>query len=234
VADETRGSSGRPAKRGKGPKQRSAGGDKPGLRFTAGDGPRLRAERSDGVENRQRILAAATVAVAREGLKVPLASVASAAGVGIGTLYRHFPNREALLAGLVAQSLRLVVDAIRTAAREADTAIEAVRGYFTRMIERRDQLILPLRGGPVVAGPEAIELREQVRQELEEILRRGVEDGTIREGMTSFDLILMATMVAQPLPLIADWDRVARRTAEVYLAGLSPQDGRHLTDDGLL
>jgi AcrR family transcriptional regulator len=59
-------------------------------------------------------------------LKVPLATVASAAGVGI--LYQHFPSRAALLDGLVVQSLRLVVDDIRAAAGDADTAIEAVRG----------------------------------------------------------------------------------------------------------
>jgi AcrR family transcriptional regulator len=90
---------------------------------------RQRAERSDGLENRQRILAAATIAVARDGVKVPLAAIASEAGVGIGTLYRHFPSRASLLEGLVVQSLRLVVDAVKTAAEEADTAIEAVRGY---------------------------------------------------------------------------------------------------------
>jgi AcrR family transcriptional regulator len=151
--------------------------------------PRLRAERSDGVENRQRILAAGTAAVIRDGLKVPLATVASAAGVGIGTLYRHFPSRAALLDGLVVQSLRLVVDDIRAAAGEADTAIEAVRGYFYHMIERRDQLILPLRGGPVVASAEAAGLREEVGRELGDILRRGLVDGTVRAGLTPLDLI---------------------------------------------
>ena len=185
---------------------------------------RLRAERSDGVENRQRILAAATAAVIRDGLKVPLTTVASAAGVGIGTLYRHFPSRAALLDGLVVQSLLLVVDAIRAAAGEADTAIEAVRGYFYRMIERRDRLILPLRGGPVVASVEAAALREEVHRALEDLLRRGSEDGTVRAGIAPLDLIVMATMVAQPLPHVADWDRVARRAADVYLAGMSPRN----------
>lgn len=194
---------------------------------------RLRAERSDGLENRRRILAAATVVVARDGLQVPLATVASEAGVGIGTLYRHFPNRDALLTGLVVRSLHLVVEALHTAAGEAETAIAAVRGYFARVVEHRDQLILPLRGGPAVVSAEAIELRTQVHRALEEILHRGIEDGTIRAGVTPLDLILMATMVAQPLPRITDWERAARRTADIYLAGLSPQDGLHLTDDGL-
>ena len=184
---------------------------------------RLRAERSDGLENRQRILTVATVVVARDGLQVPLATVAAEAGVGIGTLYRHFPNRAALLDGLVTRSLRVVVDALRDAADDDATALDAVRGYFYRMIEHRDQLILPLRGGPAVASAEAAGLRDTVRRELEDILRRGVEDGTIRTGLTPLDLILMATMLAQPLPNIADWNLVARRVADVYLAGMSPR-----------
>ncbi|WP_328348285.1 TetR/AcrR family transcriptional regulator [Micromonospora sp. NBC_00421] len=184
---------------------------------------RLRAERSDGVENRQRILAVATVVVARDGLQVPLATVAAEAEVGIGTLYRHFPNRAALLDGLVIRSLRVVLEAIRDAVGDAATALDAVRGYFYRVIEHRDQLILPLRGGPAVVSAEAAGLREDVRRELEDILRRGVADGTIQSGLTPLDLILMATMLAQPLPNITDWDLVARRTADVYLAGMPPR-----------
>jgi AcrR family transcriptional regulator len=149
--------------------------------------------------------------------------VAAEAGVGIGTLYRHFPNRAALLDGLVTRSLRVVVEAIRDATADAATALDAVRGYFYRMIDHRDQLILPLRGGPAVASAEAAELREEVRGELEDILRRGVTDGTIRTGLAPLDLILMATMLAQPLPSIADWTLAARRVADVYLAGMSPR-----------
>jgi AcrR family transcriptional regulator len=173
------------------------------------------------LENRQRILTAATAMVARDGLQVPLAAVAAEAGVGIGTLYRHFPNRAALLNGLVAQSLRLVVDAVQDAAAEAPTAIEAVRGYFLRMIEHRDQLILPLRGGPPVTGTEATELRTEIHRGLGTILARGAEDGTIRAEVTTLDLILMATMLAQPLPGITDWDTYAGRAADLYLAGLA-------------
>jgi AcrR family transcriptional regulator len=195
--------------------------------------PRLRAPRTDGLENRQRILAAATMIVVRDGLQVPLAAVAAEAGVGIGTLYRHFPNRAALLDGLVVRSLQLVLAAVRDATTEAATAIDAVRGYFLRVIERRDQLVLPLRGGPAVTSAEATGLRDEVRRALDGILARGGVDGTIRAGVTSLDLILMATMVSQPLPGIADWDRSARRAAGVYLAGLAPYDGRRMTDDGI-
>ena len=58
---------------------------------------RHRALRSDAAANRDRLLAAATVAVKRDGEKVPMATVAAQAGVGVGTVYGHYPTREALV-----------------------------------------------------------------------------------------------------------------------------------------
>ena len=56
----------------------------------------LRSLRSDAAANRERILAAATIAVRRDGERVPMATIADEAGVGVGTLYRHYPTRSAL------------------------------------------------------------------------------------------------------------------------------------------
>ena len=56
--------------------------------------------RSDALANRERVLAAAVTAVLREGCQVPMATIAAAAGVGIGTLYRCYPTCEALLEAL--------------------------------------------------------------------------------------------------------------------------------------
>ena len=72
---------------------------------------RRRGLRSDAAANRDRLLAAATVAVRRDGEKVPMATVAARAGVGVGTLYRHYPTREALLSALATQSYELVLSA---------------------------------------------------------------------------------------------------------------------------
>src|SRR5580692_3011687 len=60
-----------------------------------GDAPRVM--RTDAVKNRQRILDAAEEVFAAEGVAVPIDVVAERAGLGVGTLYRHFPNKEALL-----------------------------------------------------------------------------------------------------------------------------------------
>ena len=72
--------------------------------------------RSDAAANRERILAAATIAVRREGERVPMATIAEEAGVGIGTLYRHYPTRSALLVALTLRSFDLVLQHARAAA----------------------------------------------------------------------------------------------------------------------
>ena len=85
--------------------------------------------RSDAAANRERILAAATIAVRRDGEKVPMATIADEAGVGIGTLYRHYPTRPALLAALTIRSFHLVLEHARAAAlsdEPAPTALDPV------------------------------------------------------------------------------------------------------------
>ena len=68
-----------------------------------------RRPRSDAAANRERILAAAAIAVRRDGERVPMARIADEAGVGIGTLYHHYPTRSALLAALTLRSFNLVL-----------------------------------------------------------------------------------------------------------------------------
>ena len=111
------------------------------------DGPRLR---SDAAANRERILAAATIAVSRDGETVPMATIADEAGVGIGTLYRHYPTRPALLSALTFRSFQLVLRHARAAALSDAPAPEAVEQFFEHTITARDELILPMHGGPVI------------------------------------------------------------------------------------
>src|SRR5450432_2737660 len=108
-----------------------------------------RALRSDAAANRERVLAAAAVAVRRDGERVPMATIADEAGVGIGTVYRHFPTRAALLAALSQRAFRLVLDHARTAADADGPAADAIARFFAQTIAARDDLVLPLHGGPV-------------------------------------------------------------------------------------
>ena len=180
--------------------------------------------RSDAAANRERILAAATIAVRRDGDRVPMATIADEAGVGIGTLYRHYPTRPALLAALTLRSFQLVLQHARAAALSDEPAPAALEQFFERTIAARSQLILPLHGGPVIHDDQIVALRTEIRNLLEQVLARGRRDRTIRPDAAPIDIIITGAMLAQPLPNTADWDQLARRQARIFVAGLAPTD----------
>ena len=99
--------------------------------------------RSDAAANRERILAAATIAVRRDGERVPMATIADEAGVGIGTLYRHYPTRPTLLTALTLRSFQLVLQHARAAALSDEPAPAALEQFFERTIAARDELDPP-------------------------------------------------------------------------------------------
>jgi AcrR family transcriptional regulator len=173
-----------------------------------------RPQRSDAAANRERVLAAAAIAIKHEGEKVPMATIAAEAGVGIGTLYRHYPTRPALLAALAQRSYHLVLDHARAAADSDEPAAGAIARFFEQTIAARDDLVLPLHGGPVDLDEHTIALRTKISDLLDQVLARGRRDGTI-------DVIITGAMLAQPLSHTADWDALARRQAAIYVAGLA-------------
>jgi AcrR family transcriptional regulator len=180
--------------------------------------PRLR---SDAAANRERILAAATIAVRRDGEKVPMATIAAEAGVGIGTVYRHYPTRPALLTALTLRSFHLVLEHARAAAISDEPASTALTQFLEQTIAAREEFVLPLHGGPLINDDQIAALQREIRNLLEQILARGRRDQTIRPDAAPIDVILAGAMLAQPLPHAADWDRLARRQARIFIAGLT-------------
>ena len=195
--------------------------------------PRVtRALRSDAAANRDRILDAAAVAVMRDGEKVPMATIADEARVGVGTLYRHYPTRTVLLAALALRSYRLVLHHARAAADSHEPAAAALTRFFDRTIEARNDLILPLHGGPVSLDETTVALRTEISDLLGQVLARGRQDGTVRRDVTAVDIIITGAMLAQPLPHLANWDELARRQARIYVAGLADTTGPALVGQG--
>jgi AcrR family transcriptional regulator len=180
--------------------------------------------RSDAAANRERILAAATIAVRRDGDRVPMATIADEAGVGIGTLYRHYPTRPALLSALTLRSFQLVLQHARAAALSDEPAPATLEQFFERAIAARNELILPLHGGPVIHEEKIVALQTEIRTLLEQVLARGRRDRTIRPDATPVDIIITGAMLAQPLPHPGDWDQLAHRQARIFVAGLAATD----------
>jgi transcriptional regulator SbtR-like protein len=77
-----------------------------------------------------------------------------------------------------------------------------------------------LRGGPLAFNDDIAALRAEVRAVLQTVLDRGVAGGTIRDDITPIDIIIAAALLSQPLPNVDDWDAVATRQIDLFLAGL--------------
>src|SRR5580698_71843 len=179
-----------------------------------------REPRSDAARNHRTLARAATAAVHREGVHVPMATIAAEAGVGVGTLYRHFPSREDLLNFLTHRSFEQVLSNVQAAESDGTTASDALRRFIEAAIVQRNELVLPLHGGSPVTVPETIAVRNQVHRAVQRIIERGRTDGTIRQDVTPRDVVVFGAMLAQPRQSDPGWDATCRRLLATYVNGL--------------
>lgn len=184
--------------------------------------------RSDALANQERVLAAAVTAILREGRKVPMATIAADAGVGIGTLYRRYPSREALLEALTLRAFGLVLECANNAENHDEPGLATLSSFLDCVISHRDQLVLPLHGSPVPVAPETLTARSSVHQAIGRILDRGRRDGTIRADATTQDIIVLGAMLAQLLPNNPDSEHTPQRLKAIFLDGLASSSGSPL------
>ncbi len=184
--------------------------------------PATRQPRKDGLRNRERVLDAAVELVRRDGEKVPMAQIAEHAGVGVGTVYRHFPTREDLLGALVHRSFGIAVNNARTAAAHPGSALEGIRSFFLATLRDREQFVLPLHGAPPVFTPATRKRQGEVRTALRTMLERGKAAGELRADLTPEDLIVATSLLSRPLPGTGHWDRLAHRQIDLMIHGLGP------------
>jgi AcrR family transcriptional regulator len=184
--------------------------------------PATRQPPNDGLRNRERVLDAAVELVRRDGERVPMAQIAEQAGVGVGTVYRHFPTREDLLGALVHRSFGIAVNNARAAAAHPGSALEGIRSFFLATLRDREQFVLPLHGGPPVFTPATRERQADVRTALGTLLERGKAAEEVRADLTPQDLIVAASLLSRPLPGTGDWDRLAHRQIDLMIHGLGP------------
>jgi AcrR family transcriptional regulator len=178
--------------------------------------------RTDAERNRARIIQAATAAFARDGLDVPLEEVADEAGVGIGTLYRRFPNREELIGACFERRLAEYA----TAAEEALAARDGWTG-FTRYVERICAMQAADRGLADVLNrslPNAKVLEAHRSRGYEvsvQLIHRAQAEGSLRADVVAEDLALLFMANAGVIEVTRDAARDAwRRFVAIFLDGL--------------
>lgn len=166
-------------------------------------------------DRRSRLLDAASRVIARDGLDAPVPAIAAEAGVGIGTVYREFPSKEALIAALAVERLRWHSERVAVAL-EAEDAGAALREVLFNAAERqsRDDLV----GLALAAASEDSEVLAEKRRcerATRKLLRAAHEQHAIRPDLTLEDVNLLFPALRGVLAEGKDW----RRTFELLYAG---------------
>jgi AcrR family transcriptional regulator len=172
--------------------------------------------RRDAALNRERVLTAAAEVFHEQGLAAGLEDVARRAGVGVGTVYRRFPDRAALLDALVAELLEVYLRTAQEALTSPDgTGLAAFLRAVGEVQATPQGCVLRLWSSPASAG-----LHDQLHATMEALVVDAQAHGTCRDDVTFDDVvgILVATRGVRESPKSADW----RRHLELCLRGLRP------------
>ncbi|MCG5218595.1 TetR/AcrR family transcriptional regulator [Streptosporangium sp. KLBMP 9127] len=177
--------------------------------------------RADAERNRRRVLVVAQRLFVERGDGVHMSEVAAEAGVGIGTLYRHFPTRQALIEAIAGRRFAEILDFARDRCLPEPDAHLALTRFLTHVAEIHEQG----RGltGAIEATLGSTAPRGKAEAELlavgAALVRHGQDTGTLAPGITVRDLYMIVGAVAiLSRNAIGDW----RRFIEIALAGMRP------------
>jgi AcrR family transcriptional regulator len=182
-----------------------------------------RKPRTDALRNRERILEVAKAAFTRQGANASLEEIAKQAGVGTGTLYRHFPTRDALIEGVYRNEVeKLAAAASRFA--EKMSPIEALRAWMLLLVDHiaAKHIIAPALNS-IVGGPSRLYegSRSMIQGAIDELVKRAKRSGDLRRDLDAFDL-LRALIGVSHVGSGADWQQSARRLVDILIAGSRP------------
>jgi AcrR family transcriptional regulator len=194
---------------------------------------KTRKPRADAVRNRERVLEAAKAVFSAGGPEASLEAVAKAAGVGIGTLYRHFPTREALFEAVYRREVQQLADLAEQLKDEADP-VEALRRWMRCNVE-----FVATKKGMSAAlalaaykNPELFSFsHDQMIKAIHDLLDRAIAAGAIRKDISPQDLLRalvgMCYMHDQP-----GWQASVLRLVDVFVDGLRVWPGARRSQSG--
>jgi AcrR family transcriptional regulator len=171
-----------------------------------------RRTRSDALQNRERLLEVAARAFAEQGLDAAPASIAKQAGVGVGTLYRHFPTREALIDAAYQHELIRVCDkaAELTARHTAAAATRAWMRYFLDYATAKRGMSEALNTVIASGADPYASSRTLLTNAVGTLLEAGARDGTLRTDVSHDDVLLAMSGIAQSTGQYGTREQAAR------------------------
>jgi AcrR family transcriptional regulator len=182
-----------------------------------------RKPRSDARLNRDRILEVAKAAFTRSGADTSLDDIAKQADVGPGTLYRHFPTRDALIEAVY----HTEVGKLAAAQRELSAnlpPIEALRAWMMLFVDYiATKQIIASALNSVVGGPSRLydSSRVQITEAIDALVKTAIKSGAIRKDLQPFDL-LRALIGVSNVATGPDWQESARRLVDILIKGSRP------------
>jgi AcrR family transcriptional regulator len=187
--------------------------------------PAKRKPRTDALRNRERILEVAKAAFTRHGAATSLDDIAKQAGVGAGTLYRHFPTRDALIEAVYRSEVEKLAAAAHGFAA-AMSPVEALRAWLLLFVDyiAAKHIIAPALSS-VAGGPSRLYegSRGLVQGAIEELVKRAKKSGDVRKDVDASDL-LRAVIGVSYVGSGGDWQQSARRLVDILIAGSRPAE----------
>jgi AcrR family transcriptional regulator len=182
-----------------------------------------RKPRADAQRNRERILEVAKDAFTHSNGDINLDDVARQAGVGAGTLYRHFPTRDALLEAVYRTEVQKLAAAERRFA-ESMTPIEALRAWMLLFVDyiAAKKIVAPALN-TIVGGPSKLfeATGVQVKGAIDALVKRAIRSGDVRADLDPVDL-LRALIGVSNVASGPDWTQSAKRLVEILVLGSRP------------
>src|SRR5271169_3838730 len=186
-----------------------------------------RKPRADAVRNRERVLEAAKTVFSAGGAEASLEAVARAAGVGIGTLYRHFPTREALFEAVYRREVQQLADLAEQLKQQAQP-IDALRQWMRSNVK----FVATKKGMSAALALAAYKNSklfsysfDQLNRAIGALLDRAIAAGEIRDDISSEDLLraLVGMCYTHDQP---GWQTRVLRLVDVFIDGLRIQNGK--------
>lgn len=188
--------------------------------------------RADARRNRNRILQSAREVFGEYGIDAQMDDVAQRAGVGVGTVYRHFPTKEALMADLVRQKFRLFADRVREALEHDGEPFAALTDVMRSNAETAARDVAT-QHALASAGEHTWSQAQAEREELlaltEELVQRARRAGTIRSDVRATDIGMLMCGVCSSMGFSAagfDWRRHLELTIDMLRSSEGPSAPR--------
>ena len=182
-----------------------------------------RKPRTDAQRNRERILEAAKVAFTRAGANASLDDIAKQAGVGPGTLYRHFPTREELLKAVYEAELEKLAAAGQKFSQTMPPAA-ALRAWLLLFVDAiaAKHLIAPALNTLLGDHKKVFEASyAKMHQAIRSLVKRAVASGDVRRDLDPMDLLYALVGVAN-VAHSPNWQQSARRLVDILITGSRP------------